>query len=737
MAVTFAITPVYEGEASLRVQSDRADSMMGRLGGMMGDVDDAIPMGLGLPSLGGESDVQTQIGILGSRRILEWVADSLALHVSLARPWREFRSDVLHVLEAGPEAPRGTYVLRRQRDGTYRASAWLTPESVELPKSVRIGEPFRIGPMALVLEPALADDPPRTVWFQVQPFRRMVRKLRREVRIQREDSGSRLVEIRYRHPDPALARAFVNGVVDRFMEYSEEFNKMDSGREVEILTDQLARYTAELAAAEDRLQAFQESRRIIHPEEQAIAQVERIAEVMVARDAMHVEREALAALLGDVDTRAARASASSSESPYRHLATFPSFITNDAVQELLRNLTALENTRSELLVRRTEENIDVRMVQARVREVEEQIHTMATDYLGSLEIQLASANAALDRFGIEVEAMPAVEIEYARRHRDRRLLSEIYLHLQARLTEARIQETIDDARVRVVDLGVIEDRPAFPRPAISMALALVLGLMVGLFGVVATEATSPYTRTRDEAADAADAAVLAVIPRIEEGRFGLGGRKGRRPLGVVARDDPWHPASEAFRALALSLLAGDPPPRVLLVASARQGEGRTTVAANLAAAFAQQGMNTALLDADLRAGSLHTLFGLPRRPGWVASAIIGGPDGDGSQKVEVGGAGGSVTVFPAGEAGTHPLEILASPRLKGFLTRLRDGYDVLVVDVPSLEAGHDAAVLAPLADAVLLVALQDRTRKDALAEAANRIRRADGPVAGVVLRSEA
>jgi uncharacterized protein involved in exopolysaccharide biosynthesis/Mrp family chromosome partitioning ATPase len=724
MVVTLVLPRVYESEAALRVRPDQGGAMMGRLGSAMSELEDAIPLGMSLPGMG-DSDVQTEIGVLRSRRIMEAVADSLALHVDLVRPWKEARSEVLHVLEGGAEAPRGNYVLRRQSDGSYRIRTRLTREEVSLPERVVIGEPFRVGSMLVVLDPGLTEDPPRVIWFQVQRFRRMIRNLRRDIRIQRGETGSRLVEIKYRHSDPELARALVNGMVARFLDYSETVNKSDSRREVEILSAEVARWASALAESEDRLQRFQEGERLIHPEEQAIKQVERIAEVAVARDAMRVEKEALEALLATVRERTR---AADSETPYRQLATFPSFITNSAVQELLRNLSALENTRSDLLVRRTEENIDVRMVQSRIREVEGQLHDLATDYLESLITQIAAADESLERFGVEVEAIPAVELEYSRLARQRRLNSEIYLFLQSRLTEAQIQEEIDDARVRVVDLGITEDRPVFPRLGISLALSMILGTLVGLFGVVAAEAASPVIRSGTRVEEELGLPTLAVIP-------GPGKRIwDRRPTRrLITRSDPWHPASEEFRGLALALGSGREDRRMLVITGPNSGDGPSTVAANLGVALAEQGRRVAVVEANLRGGALAALLEVPGRPGWVAGVLAGEPVGPTGEVGAGPDSRGALDVFPSGEVRAHPLTILGSDETRAFLSRLRGEYDFVILDSPGLEAGHDALILAPMADAALLVAQAERTPMEALRRAVRRVERAGGRIEGVIL----
>lgn len=713
MTITFLLTPVYESESSLRVRSDTGGGLSQA---MLSGIEDMIPTGIQLPGLG-DTDVSTEVGILGSRRIVQGVADSLSLHVELQRPWRAFRTDVLEVIRAGPEAPRGVFTLRHEGEGVYQVTARGTRTEVLLPEMVRIGEAFTVGPMEFRIRADLADEPPPVIRFQVIPFTRMMRGLRQDLRIGRDDAGSRLVTIRYRHPDPELARALVNGILDDFMVYSETVNRSDSGREVEILAEQLEGYTAELRRVEAELQAYQERERLVLPEEQATSQIQRIAELQVLNDALEVERSALSDFLTRIEARPDPVDGVAS--PYRQLATFPSFLRNAAIQEFLEALIELENARAELLVLRTEENQDVRMVQDRIRQIEGQLRDLTVDYLEGLETQLASSGTALARFGDELERIPQLEIEYTRRMRDRRLLSEVVVMLEARLVQARVREALDDARVRPVDRGIIEDRAAFPRPPISLVLSLFLGVLVGLFGVVATETSNPVIRSPRSAESALGAPVLAAVPA------------GPRGARLFVRSHPLTAAADSLQALASELRRG-PAPGVLLVAGPGRGEGRSTVAANLALAWARQGGRVALVDADLRGGSLHQLFQVSAEPGWLDAAS---PEA-GSRSIDPGAGTGTLHLLPRGPEpglGGHPLDRLGDPSSEAVLTRLRDDFDVVLVDSPPLGDFPDARLLARLADGVILVAQSDRTSQTALREAAGTLGRIGASVRGLVL----
>ena len=142
-----------------------------------------------------------------------------------------------------------------------------------------------------------------------------------------------------------------------------------------------------------------------------------------------------------------------------------------------------------------------------------------------------------------------------------------------------------------------------------MLLALLSGIGLGLAGALFRENHDRTVRDAGETERAARVKVIGEIPRVSSAlRLRSGG-----PAAPMALDAP---DSEAFRSLRTMLqFMRDDGPQVLLVTSALPGEGKSTIAANLARVIAQKGANVCLVDADLRRGSVHAMFGFPGRPG--------------------------------------------------------------------------------------------------------------------------
>jgi capsular exopolysaccharide synthesis family protein len=730
MAATFYMSPRYESMAALRIVAEKSGA-----GGMLEQLGDVADLGA-LTGLGSD-DLDTDLGIMRSRRMADPVAEAVGLQVELKAPRRP-RSEVLKVVSAPRDRAVGIYRLDRQDDGSYAVTTEASEAPVSPPARVRIGAPFSVGGVTLALQPSLRARPPERVRFEIRPFREAVDDLQEKLHVDRQESGSRLVEIGYRHKDPRVAADVVNGLADGFIAYKRSTSTSESRSSATVLREQVASYRTQLAAAENRLRQFRESARVLAPEAEAVQEIKRSGEMQLRFDEMRVERASLRNLLGEVRG----APRGSSTATYRKLATFPSFVENPNVNELMSSLATLDSERAQLLGRRTDEDEDVRLLSSRIAGIEGQLLRMAEDYLRSLDLQLASADEAIARVGAEMAAMPSRDMTFVGLTRDVKMLNEVYLLLQARLKEAEITEAVTQDAAHVVDYGLVAREPETPKPLLNFVLSMVLGLLVGVAGAITRDIADPTVRSSRDASEATGGlAVLGSIPRIRtipRRPVSVGMPRAVIPAGpdrLIARADPRHPASEAYRALRTSLTHAvtEETPRTVVVTSARAGEGKSTSAANLAVTLAQQGTRTLLVDADLRTGRLNALFGARPEPGFAEALLGRTPLAEAVLEVALDDSDVPLYLLPSGAAPRNPAELLGSVRMQALVEEMRALYDVVIFDAPALSGLTDAAVLGKAVDATVLVVRPGMTDRDALEQALAQLRLSRAPVAGVLL----
>lgn len=179
---------------------------------------------------------------------------------------------------------------------------------------------------------------------------------------------------------------------------------------------------------------------------------------------------------------------------------------------------------------------------------------------------------------------------------------------------------------------------------------------------------------------------------------------------LITQLNPRSPISEQFRTVRTNLqfAAIDDKVQTIIVTSAGPGAGKSIVSANLAVVYAQQGMKTLLIDADLRKPTVHYTFRLSNLRG-LSSVLIG--EASFEEAVE-NGTVDNLHVLPCGPIPPNPAELLASKRMKELIEYAEGIYDFIIVDTPPVMAVTDAKILSNIVDGVLFVVRSDVTEKE-------------------------
>ena len=350
--------------------------------------------------------------------------------------------------------------------------------------------------------------------------------------------------------------------------------------------------------------------------------------------------------------------------------------------------------------------------------------------LDELEEQIAALKATIAEIQIEIASLGDPEnlpSEFARRDLTR-LESEL-TYSQTRLVvlltsaeEFRLAMARYTDNITITFPAGLPGAPIGPRTRQNTLLGVVVGLMIGA-GVAFTLGYLDDTiKTPDDVKQHLPVGVLGALPVLK-------GNHGR--LRLIVAEEPRQPVSEAFRNLRTSLefFGADGPPRSILVTSPQPSDGKTFIAANLAAVLAQGGRSVILVDADLRHPRQHRLFDVPREPG-LTDVLLAGDQRDAAlQPTTVE----NLRILTGGRHTNTPAEMLASGRMRALLEWLQDAADVVIFDSPPLLAVTDAAVLSGRTAGAILVLDCGETRLPAAAQAVERLQGVEAQVLGVVL----
>jgi non-specific protein-tyrosine kinase len=222
--------------------------------------------------------------------------------------------------------------------------------------------------------------------------------------------------------------------------------------------------------------------------------------------------------------------------------------------------------------------------------------------------------------------------------------------------------------------------------------------------------------------------MLGAIPQFKHprARAKVSGN-GREDKAIL---DTRSAAIESFRVLRYNLMANGATWRVLLIASAVPSEGKSTLAANLAALIANLGRSVTLVDGDMRRPSLHKIFDLPNDAG-LSDLLSDSPDqiDAHAQATQVEG----LRLISSGPLPTDPAALLESQAWTRLIEKLKTTSDVVVIDAPATLGLADTSIMARGADAILMVVERGKsTRRDAL-RAKEILTATEVPILGVAV----
>jgi capsular exopolysaccharide synthesis family protein len=289
----------------------------------------------------------------------------------------------------------------------------------------------------------------------------------------------------------------------------------------------------------------------------------------------------------------------------------------------------------------------------------------------------------------------------------------------------------------------LPDAPVSPNHPVDMGIGLIVGLFLAVAAAFTHDRSKNQLGGREEVADSVDQPVLATIPPVGtwRQRQGMLGRRRREDRSLVMLTDPSSPAAESYRMLRVhvSRLAEQLDVKTIMVTSAAEGEGKSTAAANLAVALAESGSQVLLVSADLRRPRVHEFFSLPNTSGLsnLLADRSASPSQHGAKQTWITTGLWSVAhnlfVIPSGPPPAQPSILFNSNVMWDLLQEQRNLVDFVILDSPPTEAVADALALAPLVDAVLVVADARMTDREALGQVRDQLDRIGANVVGTVL----
>ncbi|HLH38298.1 MAG TPA: polysaccharide biosynthesis tyrosine autokinase [Bryobacteraceae bacterium] len=551
-----------------------------------------------------------------------------------------------------------------------------------------------------------------------------------------------LLLVSYRSQNRQLAADVANEIALSYLQHTYKIRYKATEGLSDFMERQLEELKAQMEKSSLALATFERELNVINPEEKTniiSARLLQLNEEYTKAQADRVKKEAAYNSIKDGTLAAAQVSTQ-----------------GEALKKLTENLNDAQEKFAEIKNHYGINHPEYKKAQTRVSELESQIEAtkasigqrIGIEYQEAVNREAMLASAVKDTKA-EFDRLNARSFEYQTLKREAESDKGLYEELVRKIKEAGINASFQNNMIRVADAARPGLKPVFPKTRLNVLLAFLFAAFFGVGAAVLSDVLDNTIRDPDQVARLLNADVIGSLPAVKDwrrrlspiqmqGQIGTGhngnGNGHGHPAAlaeVVENEQMLSNYEEAIRTLRNSILLTDFDRRLrsVLMTSASPSEGKSTVAAHLAATHAQQHKRTLLIDGDLRRPSVHRLFQVPNNVGlcdvllkqisWLDAVIMtDSPKG--------------LDILPAGPA-TRRASDLMGMGLAELIEEAAREYDLVVLDAPPLLGFAEPLQMATAVDGVIIVARAGDTSRKALSTVITTLARLRANLVGVVL----
>ncbi len=538
--------------------------------------------------------------------------------------------------------------------------------------------------------------------------------------------NSQLVQVSFSAYDKELSAKVPNALAEVFIESDLDARVAMTQKAGSWLTERMSELRVKLDASEKSLQEYRERERIVDVKGVAMSGASKALE-QATTDLVSVRtKRAEAESLFNQVKAARQGRAGGYES-------IPAVLRHPTVQSMKGLEAEAERKLADASKRYGPEH--PRMVQANAElasardNVKRQIESVVSGVEKEYDVARSNEQAlerALGQSKAEIQGINRKEFQLGVLEREAQGNKQLYDMFVTRFKETNVAGDLQSTVARVVDPANTPNVAYAPKKMQIISIAASVALLIGIMLSLLLDRISNTINTAAEVESRLGMPMFGYLQKMA----GAGKKSAKSELAFLTDGESLF--SESIRTIRTSVLmsALDNPKKVIVVTSTVPSEGKTTVCFNLACALAQVKKSVLLIDADLRRPKIARLVGRDKGAPGLSNMVSGvAPISECIIKHEQGG----FHVLTAGFVPPNPLELLSSAKFADVLEKLKEAFDVILIDSPPLGLVSDALVLTQVANEVIYVVKADSTPYQLARAGIKRLTMANAPILGVVL----
>jgi len=580
----------------------------------------------------------------------------------------------------------------------------------------------------------------------------IVLNLRNKVKTQQE-GYTNIINIITTSHDPREARDLANALAKVYIKESFKERNKQITQALETIKTQLDKARKAMQESQRKVREYREKHRFVTLDNAASRLTTELEKTEKELENIRNDIKQIDNLLASIETNPEYIYVSSIKIMLTH--------SNPTLSSLQSELNRLRTKFQTYSLYYTKEHPVMKDLKAQIKETESRFIEELKAFRDALQNNEKIVYEKWKKLDEEYRALPLHALTLANLERELEVNTKIYEDLELKYQEALIRKSEMVQEVYLLRPAFLPHNPINPAMiGPTTAVGIVIGLILGIILAFVAETLDTTFSTIDDIEKSLDTTVLGVIPHvdIEENVRKLESQIAtpvprdilEMQARIISHYNPKSTMAEAFRSLRTNVHFGlmDKGYKTISITSSVASEGKTTIAANLAVSMAQIGLNTLLVEADLRKPKIYKIFGIDREPG-LTDIVLKRTSLDEAIKTMTDLMTGTMAtdimseesipgieylnILTAGKAERNPSEILASRLMDELIDELKQRYDIIIFDTTPIIQATDAPILSSKVDSTIIVYYQGKVSRGTLRRAKSQLDMLKADILGVII----
>ncbi|HKJ78153.1 MAG TPA: polysaccharide biosynthesis tyrosine autokinase, partial [Prolixibacteraceae bacterium] len=675
--------PVYEVNSTLLLEEEQSRSPFS--GGGAGGAESSLFQGFGM--MGSMQNIYNQIVILQSSPIIAKTLHEVQFEVSYysvgrVKTTEQYKDVPFHVIwdQKHPQLIDANFDLEIDASGNMRLNVeaenaevyrYNEDETIKRIPEYSYSNEFEPGAevtteefsFQVFLNENFTPGGQNQYRFVFHSTPSLVKKYKNNLAVTLPDDETSILNLTLNELNVKKGEVFLNKLTEVYQLDNLDKKNENANRTIQFISSQLENISDSLNLSENRMESFQSENQVLDISMQSQQLLEKMSDLDKEKVALETQNKYYHYLNNYIK---------SNQELETVIAPSAMGIQDPLLNSLILQLNDLITQKSsQTSIRSNSQHPTILRLNAQIESVKNSLMENTSNIIQQSDIALENLNERIRQFETQIRRLPATERSYVNIEREYKLNNETYTFLLQKLSEAQIAKASNIPDSQVIEEAKMKGTgPIEPKTTMAYAIALLLGLALPAGFLFLGDFFNNKIKTQEDIEGLTHFPVIGHVFQNEK-EF-----KSR----TLVLNKPNSPASEPYRAIRskINLMVKGKDKPIIGVTSTFPKEGKSYTAVNIASSFALLRKKTVLLDLDLRNSKLKEEFGFKSDEG-VVNYIIGKSS---LEEITFSTKHPWLKIIPAGPIPPNPAEMLTDPQMMELMEKLKENYDVIIVDSP-------------------------------------------------------